>query len=302
MPLRSSSSPATTTDTSATATTAQFGEVMPLRKKTVSTTTTGTNGEEAQFGDVMPFRSSSSNPIGGPQFGEVMSLKKPATSIASSKPVLSDVERLKRRKVRNIVVAVLSVIIAVSDYEYKYTHPATPIQLLVQMEKNSASVETIGRNSKPWAPCGTCHVNAFFISRVMCVRCDMCFFCVLYHMVCVSRFQLVPFRSIRFDLTTKHQWNHKTHMPYCTLLYRTPYYGREWQFSPTGKVGKKKTSLVYHINPQTHAVYRLRYWRMRITLMSKPHLLPVPILLRIPPHRPTVKIISINVYPCRTKC
>ena len=197
LPVRSSSSATTNVSSSSTetsvattTTTAQFGEVMPLRRKPAATN----GGEAAQFGDIMPLRSSPSNPIGGAQFGESMSLQKPTAATATvaatsnSKPELSDVERLKRRKVRNIVVAILSVIIAISDYGYKYTHPATPIQLLVQMEKNSASVETIGRNSKPtvidfWAPWYvlSSHLTLFFYVILCVFGCDVrcvCFICV----------------------------------------------------------------------------------------------------------------------------
>jgi len=144
--------------------------VMPLR----SSSSSAAAPSSAQFGEVMPLRKPASQESTA-QFGEVMSLRKPPAAVAStpspssttsSAPVISDVELLKNRKRRNIVVAVLSVIIAISDYGYKYTHPVTPIQLLVQMERGSASIDTIGRNSKPtiidfWAPwCENCRYMA----------------------------------------------------------------------------------------------------------------------------------------------
>jgi hypothetical protein len=67
------------------------------------------------------------------------------------------VELLKQRRIRNIGVAILSIALAVGNYAYQWTHPVTPIQLLVNMERSSAPLSDIGKNSKPtvidfWAP------------------------------------------------------------------------------------------------------------------------------------------------------
>jgi len=86
-------------------------------------------------------------------FGE----ETPKTTTSKPSSGLSDVEMLKQRKTRNIAVAILSVCLAMGNYAYQWTHPVTPIQLLVNMERSSAPLSDIGKNSKPtvidfWAP------------------------------------------------------------------------------------------------------------------------------------------------------
>lgn len=140
------SSLATSALSNATTTTKelQFGEVTPMRRNSA-----------AQFGDVVSISSRPSSPSDSPSL--FVDETSQATSSSSKESGLSDVEMLKQRKIRNIGVAILSVALAVGNYAYQWTHPVTPIQLLVNMERSSAPLSDIGKNSKPtvidfWAP------------------------------------------------------------------------------------------------------------------------------------------------------
>jgi hypothetical protein len=125
----------------------QFGDVAPMQRKSSS-------ASSAQFGDVVSISRPSSSPSASPSF---FAEATPKTTTSKPSVGLSDVELLKQRKSRNIAVAILSVALAVGNYAYQWTHPVTPIQLLVNMERSSAPLSDIGKNSKPtvidfWAP------------------------------------------------------------------------------------------------------------------------------------------------------
>jgi hypothetical protein len=67
----------------------------------------------------------------------------------------TDVIREMRR--RNTIVAIASIVLAISNYVYQFLHPLTPLQLLVDMQSHSAPITIIGKNPKPtvvdfWAP------------------------------------------------------------------------------------------------------------------------------------------------------
>jgi hypothetical protein len=67
----------------------------------------------------------------------------------------------KLRK-RNFVVALCSVGVALLNYAWQFTHPLSPVQLLVNMQAASAAPTVIGRNGKPtvvdfWAPVRVMH-------------------------------------------------------------------------------------------------------------------------------------------------
>lgn len=102
------------------------------------------------FEDNQPLRVNGANSTS--QFGTSVSLK--------NKPDISQFRK------RNLVVAVLAVLLAVGQYTWQFTHPVTPVSLLVQMTKESSAPQVIGTNQKPtlvdfWAPwCDNCQVMA----------------------------------------------------------------------------------------------------------------------------------------------
>lgn len=128
-----------------------------------TTATLETAAASPSFGDVVPLKRPT-DPASA-RFGDVVSLQKPPSTASSNantnthtnNNTPSDAELLQQRKTRNIAVAVLSVVLAVSNYAWQWTHPVTPIQLLVNMERSSTPLTEIGKNNKPtvidfWAP------------------------------------------------------------------------------------------------------------------------------------------------------
>jgi thiol-disulfide isomerase/thioredoxin len=116
-----------------------------------------------------------------PQFGQVVQLRRPSTEAASTSPFLisdtnsiastsgatdSSISSIQSMLQRNALVAVASIILALSNYAWQYSHPLSSLQLLSSMQASSPSLSIIGTNRKPtlvqfWAPwCQSCKEEA----------------------------------------------------------------------------------------------------------------------------------------------
>lgn len=79
---------------------------------------------------------------------------------------------LQEQQSRNVVVAVVSVVLAIANFFWQYSHPVTEVQLLFSMQQSSAPIELVGTNGKPsvvdfWAPwCENCKFAAPTLNKV----------------------------------------------------------------------------------------------------------------------------------------
>lgn len=113
----------------------------------------------ASFGDVVRPRylSSSSTAESNPLVSQDNLLTTATTPSSTTSSSTDEVQVAARLKRRNLVVAIASTAVAVLNYVWQFTHPISPVQLLMGMEQASAPVSVIGQNGKPtvvdfWAP------------------------------------------------------------------------------------------------------------------------------------------------------
>lgn len=151
-----------------------FADDTTTSSKTVPTTI------DAQFGESVPLKNSASFGESAPfKVGESVPLKKPTDSTPNDNSLLMETatttteqQPLQAMKERNIIVAIASILLAVSSYVWQFTHPITPVQLLATMQSNSAPLTAIGSNGKPtvvdfWAPwCENCKMAAPTLQRL----------------------------------------------------------------------------------------------------------------------------------------
>jgi hypothetical protein len=165
--------------TKTTITTPQFGDVVPMKRPSSSSSSSTTKIDDTISASSLFFSNSSptsaaveeghENGTSSPNTPTMNGSRnnKPVTSTTTTSTTTTtpnntsnigqDQSQLLRRKQRNIAVAVASISLAVLNYAWQWTHPITPIQLLVNMQQSSSPLDNIGTNHKPtvidfWAP------------------------------------------------------------------------------------------------------------------------------------------------------
>jgi len=94
------------------------------------------------------------------------------TSTKKEEKSSSNSDELDNSRRRNLSVAAISTVFALTNFFWQYSHPVTETQLLANMQKSSAPVTTIGQNGKPsvvdfWAPwCENCRLAAPTLSKI----------------------------------------------------------------------------------------------------------------------------------------
>ena len=102
------------------------------------------------------------------QFGDVVQIRRPSVV-----PEAVEVDQQPPfPRSRNIAVAVASIALASLNYLWQFLHPTQPLQLLVEMQRQSDPLSIVGHNGQPtvvdfWAPwCENCQLMAPTLSKV----------------------------------------------------------------------------------------------------------------------------------------
>jgi len=130
---------------------ASFGDVVQRRTNPGADST-------ANFGDSVQI-SKPSERLSSAEFGDVVSMKKKkkpdlitdllTTPTEAPECVVEEKAVAEKIRQRNLVAAALSIVLAVSNFGWQYTHPETPIQILAELQQQSAPVTIIGSNDRP---------------------------------------------------------------------------------------------------------------------------------------------------------